>query len=578
MELDSRTITLVGMAACMLFSLLGVMVGRGRETCPGFHYWTSANLCASFALLFIGLRDLIPDTVSIIFGNILSIAACSLVLEGARRFRGRRNYWWPGYVLGALTLAAVMYFRFGANDLSARILTLSLYLSAFSAAGSAEFFGAFRKGYRLSIGFTGVALAVHGASQLARGLYFYTHPPLTTLYAPNPVYAASMAATVLGIIAWSFGFFMINHDYLTENLREAQARAAQADLAKSEFLANVSHEIRTPMNGVIGLTDLLLETPLDRTQRDYAETVRESGMALLEIVNDLLDISKIEAGKIELEEAPFAPRELVKKTVELLAWKAQNKGLKLVWEVDDQVPLTVNGDAGRLRQVLTNLASNGVKFTSIGEVSIKVVLEDRNVLRFSVTDTGPGIARLEQVRLFERFEQVKNNQTGSGLGLAISKELVGRMGGKIGVNSIEDKGSTFWFTTPFKKQNTFENMSLRVLVVDDSVVNQRVASGLLEKIGCETRVAIDGHSALDMISREPFDLVLMDCQMPDLDGYQTTQMIRKTSLVPIVAMTGGVREEDKRKCLQAGMDGHIAKPVSLGSITEAVNLCVSNRS
>ena len=576
MQLDSRTITLVGMAACMLFSMLGVMVAKRRHTCPGFHHWTIANLCASLALLLIGLRGMIPDAISIVVGNVLSIGAGSLVIEGIRRFRGKKSFW-PAYAGGAITLALIIYFRYGNDSLNTRIAVLSLYLGYFGVIAAVQFIAAARPGYALSLKFTAAMLALHGAVQVARGLYFYTHPILPSLYAPSAIYAVTMAGTVLGIIAWSFGFFLINHDHLVEHLKNAESRAISADNAKSDFIANVSHEIRTPMNGVIGLTELLLDTPLDRTQRDYAETVHESGMALLEIINELLDLSKIEAGKIDLTEAPFDPRDVVERVVKLLTWKAQDKGLPLLWEVEPDVPRTVVGDAGRLRQMLMNLAGNALKFTNRGEIGIRVSLDAPYVLRFSVRDTGPGIARTEQAKLFERFEQLDGDERGSGLGLAISKELSQLMGGKIGVISGEGEGSTFWFTAAFKKPSSFESLSLRVLVVDDSVINQKVASGLLEKIGCEARVAGDGRAAVDLISREPFDLVLMDCQMPDMDGFRATEEIRRTSAVPIIAMTGDVRDEDRRKCLDAGMDGHISKPVSLGSLTEAVHSCVLNR-
>jgi signal transduction histidine kinase len=451
MELDTRTITMIGMASALLFAVLGVLVGSGRRSCPGFHYWTAANLTGAAAQLIIGLRGIIPESFSVVFGNLCAIVAASLVIEGIRRFRGQTGLWWPSPVFGAATLACVIYYRFGVDDLNTRITIMSVYLGVFSMVGAKEFFSMVRPGYRLSMGFTAVILAASAAGHFIRLGMARTQPPVAALFAPSGTYAFLMTLTVLGIIAWSFGFFMINHDFLVEHLKNAEARATRAVKTKGDFLANASHEIRTPLNGVIGLTELLLDSPLDAVQRDYAETVHESGIALLAIINDLLDLSKIEAGKIEILEEPFDPREVVEKTVAVLAWKAKNKGLNFEWEVDRNVPDRLLGDPGRLRQVLTNLAGNSIKFTSAGEVSIRVSYEG-SALCFSVTDTGPGIAKGDQKRLFERFEQMENGRhNGTGLGLAISKDLAQRMGGKIGVISEYGHGSTFWFTATPKK-------------------------------------------------------------------------------------------------------------------------------
>jgi signal transduction histidine kinase len=451
MQLDIRTLTLVGTGAAMLFSVLGIVVARGRHNCPGFGLWISSNLCAALALCFVSLNGIVPDIIAIVGANVFGVAASLFGLQGVRAFHGDTRPWWSAFAVAGLALPCIIYFRFAVNNLNIRVEIFSFCLGTVTLIAAKQILSAVRPGYGLSLRFLAFVLAVSGLIQYARGIYAFFQPPMKSLFTPSPVFAALMIASLWGIIAGSLGYFLINYDHMVENVKQAQARAAGASAAKSQFLANASHEIRTPMNGVIGLTELLLDTPLDATQRDYVETVRDSGIALLEIINELLDLSKIEAGRLELAEDAFDPREVVEQTVDLLSWKAESKGLKLLWDVEQKVPSNLVGDAGRLRQVLTNLAGNSIKFTPSGHVSIRVSF-DNSLLRFSVTDTGPGIAKEQQTRLFERFEQMHNGrQNGTGLGLAISKELAQRMGGGIGVVSDTGQGSTFWFTAAPKQ-------------------------------------------------------------------------------------------------------------------------------
>jgi len=393
-------------------------------------------------------------------------------------------------------------------------------------------------------------------------------------------------------------------------IKEKEA-AESSSKNKSKFLAHMSHEIRTPMNGVIGTISILKEADLTSSQYKYLEIIETCAHSLLSVIDDILDYSKIEAGELKIEAVNFNLKDITSQVRDILSYKAQEKGIELTTHIIHNVPVWLKGDPLRIRQILLNLTNNAIKFTDSGSVGIEISLEseteDQVHLLFKVRDTGIGIGKEEQKHLFQSYSQAGAEITrrfgGSGLGLCISKQLVDLMDGSIGVDSKEGEGATFWFSFPLIKQkgtkksrtdlfkiethrqlpNGFRKKDLSILLVEDDAINQKIAKILLEREGFKVTVVENGVKAIEALERQTFDLVLMDVEMPEMNGYEATRRIRSYNSekidrkIPIIAMTAHAMSGDREKCLNSGMNDYIPKPINIHLLNDLIDQHISRK-
>lgn len=580
MTLDTQTVAAVGTLTALGVSLLGAILFHTGRTYPGFGRWTVGNLCVVASMLFLVLRAALPLWVSVLGTNAAAFLAAIFFFEGIQEFRGRRPLSLPLYVLAAVGLLLQARLVFEADHLIARIVVLSAVLGSINMLSSVALFRGAAPAYSLGYWFTGSLFALNGIGNFARGFLSLAGNARHDVFAPTLLNETYFLAMLLTEIGWAFGFIMLTHERSVRELVVAEKRSRDADAAKGDFVAHISHELRTPLTTVIGLSDMLLDGPLSEDKRSDLETVGHSAKALLAIVNDLLDLAKIDAGRLSITAAPFDLRATITEVAGLFAAQAAAKDIALRVNYPDAMGREFSGDDLRIRQILSNFVANAVKFTHRGSIDIDVTASLQGV-RVSVRDTGIGIEPGALAQLFEKFTQadwtIARRFGGTGLGLAISKNLAGLMGGRVGAESTPGEGSTFWVDLPLPlaalppaapavSKDTAENLAgLRVLLVEDNIVNQQLLVKVLKKRGIVVDVASNGREAVDHYAKGDYGIVIMDCQLPGMNGYEATMRIRQHEKAsgrhtPVIALTANILAGEG-EWRAASMDDYLIKPV-----------------
>ncbi|MCG8633489.1 MAG: response regulator, partial [Desulfobacterales bacterium] len=600
--LISLAVVTTALALCMFHFM------ASRKTYPGFSKWPLAFIWLSAGILLVGMQQQLPMFIAVGIGNSLVFYAAYLFFSGFVIFSGQsvvRHREHLGFYI--IYIVLYLFFLYAVPSLPMRISLISLVLAVYAGLSLKVLILEIRKTLEHRNWILEIALGMACIYFMGRTAhYLMAKPgPSTILSAPSLefslfplVFTAVVIFLVVGLIQLSYQKLEMEYDEGYRALESAKVMAESATLAKSEFLANMSHEIRTPMNGVIGMLDLLSATPLNAEQKDFSVSAQQSADSLLFLINDILDFSKIEAGMLELETIEFNLAVTMDSFADAMGIKAYEKDLEFACLVDPEVPVHLNGDPGRLRQVLTNLAGNAVKFTQAGEIFIRVSMKKETEtsveLLFEVRDTGIGIPSDKLPFLFDSFTQVDASTTrqygGTGLGLAISQQLVALLKGRIWVESKPEKGSVFFFTAVFNRsvqpvvtsELPPDIRGLRVLVVDDNPMNQIVFKSFLASMDCEYTGAENGRQALDILGASAgsraFDLVLVDFQMPEMTGRELGRKIRDNkdfNYLPLVMLSSGAVRGDAAILQDIGFQAFLTKPVKKARLVDCIRAVIN---